>query len=108
MPAAVERFRHRSSGACGMRTTRERIAVEHRLRQPVRLVAEDQPVAVAKIRVPERSRPLLENIHIRALADRREERRFVIVHRQLQPRPIVHRAAAELLVAQHEPSGRTR
>ena len=69
--------------------------------------AEDEPVGFGEARLPERlgaltgEEPDWAGIFSREI----EERCGIIVNGQAQARPIIHGAAAEILVVEHEPQG---
>src|SRR4051794_34041304 len=63
--------------------------------------AEDQPIAIAKIGLPQAAGAAgTEEPEAICLRDDIEERSRVVVHRELQSRPVIHRAAFEFPIRQ--------
>ncbi len=72
-----------------------------------RFAPENEPVRRGKSRVPKRFFGLAgkEPEVLAALLDGPEERGVIVVKGELEPVPIIHRAAAEIFVAQHKSKG---
>src|SRR4051812_9924138 len=80
-----------------------RVTRQKCFRQAMAFVAEDQPVTVGKICREERVLRFAGKKPEAVVADRGKKGAFVIVQGELEPRPVVHGAALERLVAQHKP-----
>jgi hypothetical protein len=71
---------------------------QNRVGKAVRLAAEDQAVAVRKICIPKRSRCFAAEKPEAGCGDRFEKCIAVVVYCEFQSRPIVHGAAAEVVI----------
>src|ERR1041385_694264 len=81
------------------------MTLKQRVGDAFRFTAEDEAIAVDEWSVPERSLATGIEQPEGSVAQGCEKGFAVVVQRQLQPRPIVHRAAPEFFIRKNEPHG---